>query len=109
MLWYKINIIIHWDVMCQNLLTIVDSLDVGTCLNMTGVWSNGTQMCAEGFYLENDSDTMIAVCTPLCNFWISASRFTTAEDVIFVISMFVAIVSSVILFIVALCFQRDTM
>ena len=84
----------------------IDNLDnsASSCLNTT---QDATRACSEGFYLENTSQTI--VCTPLCNFWISASEFTSAEDVIFVISMFVAIVVSVILFIVALWFQRDAM
>lgn len=81
----------------------IDNLDISPC-NTT---QDTTRACSEGFYLENTSQTI--ACTPLCNFWISASEFTSAEDVIFVISMFVAIVVSVILFIVALWFQRDAM
>ena len=94
--------------MLQNLLLTIDDLDIGTCLNTTGVWTDTTRVCAEGFYLENNSDTT-STCTPLCNFWISASEFSSVGDVIFVVSMFVSIVSSVILLIVALWLQRDTM
>ena len=68
---------------------------------------NDTRTCAEGFYPENDSE--IIVCTPLCNFWISALELSATEDVTYVISMFMAIAVSIILFIVALWFQRDTM
>ena len=68
---------------------------------------NNTITCAEGFYPENDSETV--VCAPLCNFWLSALELSAAEDVIIVISMFEAIAVSIILFIVALWFQRDTM
>ena len=64
---------------------------------------NDTRTCAEGFYPENDSETI--VCTPICKFWLSALELSAAEDV----SMFEAIAMSIILFIVALWFQRDTM
>lgn len=74
------------------------------------IWSLNTSqlICAVGFYLENDSDTMTTACIPLCDFWVSVSQFTIAEDVVFAVSMIVAIVSSAILFIVALWLQRDT-
>ena len=68
---------------------------------------NDTRTCAEGFYPENDSE--IIECTPLCNFWLSALELSAAEDVIVVISMLGAIAVSIVLFIVALWFQRDTM
>ena len=92
---------------CQlNILLIpIDYLDISACLNT--LTRNDTRTCAEGFYLENNSQT--STCTPLCDIWISASEISAAQDVIFVISMFVAIVGSVILFILALGFQRDTM
>ena len=71
---------------------------------------NDTRTCAEGFsYYDPENDSEIIVCTPLCNFWLSALEVSAAEDVIFVISMFEAIAVSIILFIVALWFQRDTM
>ena len=49
------------------------------------------------------------VCTPLCSFWVSSLELSLAEDVVFLLSMFTAIIVSVILLIVALWLQRDTM
>ena len=72
--------------------------------NATGRQSDSEVMCTQGFYLENDSHPM---CIPLCASWITASK-TLAEDVIFVVSMMSAIVSSIII-IVALWPQRDNM
>ena len=86
-------------------LTILDNLDTIQCLK--ALTQNDTTICAEGFFPENDSQ--IIVCTPLCNFWISALELSAAEDVIYVISWFEAIAVSIILFIVALWFQQDTM
>ena len=81
-------------------------LDNGSSLiNTTGGWSDKNRIvCDEGFYLENNSQ-----CTPLCNFWVSTYKFSTAEDVVFVTIMLMAVVSFVILFIMAVRFQRDTM
>ena len=61
-------------------------------------------MCAQGFYLENNSHP---ICVPLCDNWIAVSE-TFVGDVLFVVSMITAIVSSTIL-IVTLWPQRDTM
>ena len=78
------------------------------CLNTTGGWS-GTDsqeiLCAEGFYLDNNSSP---VCNPLCDFWVSGSG-TIARDVIILISQILSIISSVILLIVALWLQKDTL
>lgn len=82
-------------------------MDTRACLN-TLVQNGTTITCADGFY-PKDNDQSIPTCTPLCNFWVSALEFSAAEDVIFVISKFVGIFVSVILFIVAIWFQRDTM
>ena len=91
--------------MLQNLLLTIDDLDIGTYLNTTGVWTNinTTQICVEGFYFENNSNST-STCTPLCNFWMYALEILLVEDVVLVfeVSMFVAIVSSVILLIEAL-------
>ena len=87
-------------------LSSLDNLDtISQCLKT--LTQNDTRTCAEGFYLENNSE--IIVCTPLCNFWMSASELPAADDVIDVISRLEAISVSIILFIVALWFQRDTM
>ena len=83
----------------------LDNLDTSQCLKT--LTQNDTRTCAKGFYSENDSE--IIVCTPLCNFWISALELSAADDVIDVISILTAISVSIILFIVALWFQRDTM
>ena len=84
--------------------TKVDSI----CLNTTGRLSNTDEeygVCAEGFYLENSSHA--TQCIPLCDFWVSGSD--SSADVGFIISMILSIISSVIVFIVALGPQRDTM
>ena len=74
-------------------------------INTTGEWSDRNRIvCDEGFYLENNSQY-----TPLCNFWVSTYKFSTAEDVVFVTIMLAAVVSFVILFIMAVRVQRDTM
>lgn len=72
--------------------------------NATGRQPDSEMMCTQGFYFENDSHPM---CVPLCASWVIDPE-TLEEDVIFVVSMVVAIVSSTILF-VAMWPQRDTM
>ena len=94
----------HCDIMIC--LYITYYVDNSSFLNTTGGWSDTTSICAEGFYLENNSQS--TMCTPLCNFWVSSSKLSTAEDVLFLIVMFVSVASSVVLFIVAVRFQRDT-
>ena len=90
---------------CQSYVNSLDNLDTDECLN--ALTRNDTRICAEGFYLANDSQTL--ECAPLCDFWIPALEFSAAEDVIFVTSMFVAIVVSIILIVMALWLQRDSM
>ena len=109
MCWYaKIPIIV-----VSSPIIIINCLgnqldDISSCLNMTSKKSDISRTCAEGFFLENNSHTGIT-CTPLCGFWITAAEITEAENVIFVISISVAVISCGILFIVALWLQRDTM
>ena len=62
--------------------------------------------CAEGFYLENSSN-ITSQCIPLCDFW--ASRASESAIVGFIIRMILAVVSSIIVFIMALGPQRDSM
>ena len=75
------------------------------CLNTTGGSDSDNEVvCAEGFYLDNNSHP---ICIPLCAHWISASE-TVVGGVIFVVSIILATVSSIILF-VTLYPRRDTM
>ena len=83
---------------------IIDNVDTNVCLN--ALTRNDTRICAEGFYLANNSQTL--ECAPLCNFWIPALEFAAADGVILVISKFGAIAVSVILIAMA-WLQRDTM
>ena len=64
--------------------------------------------CAEGFYLDNSSDTT-AQCIPLCDFWASTSESSIYVTVGFIIRMILRFVPSVIIFVMALGPQRDTM
>ena len=92
-----------------NLHQYIDNL---TDQNGTKLYSNGSDHdveaevgCAEGFYLDNSSRPL---CRPLCSYWLSVSG-NSGNTVIEAISMTMAIVSSLILVVLALWPQRDTM
>ena len=69
---------------------------------------NNEMMCAEGFYLDNSSTHSSSVCVPLCSYWLSTSR-NLGNTVVKGISLIVAIVSSLIMIMLAFWLQRDTL
>ena len=79
--------------------------EVNSCLNFS--LENHTITCAEGFYLENSSGNSMT-CIPLCGYWVSTSR-NLGKAVVEVISLISAIVSSLIMVVLAFWLQRDTM
>ena len=94
---------LHFTIVIDN--QVKDLNATSLCLNTTGrlAGTDNETLCAEGFYLDNNSSP---ACIPLCDFWVSGSG-TTALDVIIIISQIFTVISSVILLIVALWFQRD--
>ena len=84
-----------------------DSICLNTTERLSTTDGEYSITCAEGFYLDNSSD--IAQCIPLCDFWASQTSDLPRSIVGFIIRMILRFVSSIIIFVMALGPQRDTM
>lgn len=73
-----------------------------SCVNTSTPADDGELRCAERFFLDNSSN--YPVCIPLCKSWLTVKP----EDVAFSICLMMAVISSIILLIVAKI-QKDTM
>ena len=79
------------------------------CSNLSLAIENHTITCAEGFYLDNSSaNSTLTTCIPLCGYWVSNSR-NLGKAVVEAISLLSAIISSLIMAVLAFWLQRDTM
>ncbi len=81
--------------------------EVNSCSNLSSL-ENHTIICAEGFYLGNSDANSTSRCIPLCGFWISTSR-NLGNAVVAAISLVSAIISSLIMVVLAFWLQRDIM
>lgn len=73
------------------------------------VWDELT--CAEGFYIDNSSIDLHSpiMCLPLCQYWLSSSRTLGNTVVVEIIGLISAIVSSLIMIVLVVWLQRDTL
>lgn len=85
---------------------LVNQSKVNSCSNLS--LENHTITCAEGFYLDNSGANSMTMCIPLCGYWISTSRYL-GNAVVEAISLISAIISSLIMVVLAFWLQRDTM
>ena len=69
---------------------------------------NHTITCAEGFYLGKSGANCTLTCLPLCGFWISTSR-NVGNAVVEAISLILAIISSLIMALLAFWLQREVL
>ena len=74
-------------------------------LNMTEVVNRSAITCAEGYYLSSDN-----FCRPLCTLWVDPPGVgLDSENIAIIVSAIIAVISSIIVIVLALTVQRSTM
>ncbi len=80
-----------------------------TSLNMTNMISEVANrsaiICTEGYYLSSDN-----LCRPLCTLWVNPPGVgLDSDNIAVIVSAIIAVISSIIVIVLALTIQRSTM